>query len=78
MLHRSPFTPKGSRDIRAPAVLSAINHVLARAAEKGVFTAIFANDRDYAMDMASRGWQVISIGTDEGWLKTMAKNLLSS
>lgn len=65
-----------NRDIRAPEVLSAIDHVRARAEEKGVFTAIFANDRDYAIDMASRGWRVISIGTDEGWLSSMAKNLL--
>jgi 4-hydroxy-2-oxoheptanedioate aldolase len=67
-----------SRDIRSSAVLSAISHVRDRAAEKGVVTAIFANDRDYAIDMATCGWQVISIGTDEGWLKTMAKNLLPS
>jgi 4-hydroxy-2-oxoheptanedioate aldolase len=66
-----------NRDIRAPAVLAAINHVHARATERGVITAIFANDSDYAMDMATHGWQVISIGTDAAWISKMAKNLLS-
>jgi 4-hydroxy-2-oxoheptanedioate aldolase len=65
-----------NRDIRAPVVLEAIKHVHARATAKGVITAIFANDRVYAMDMASNGWQVISIGTDAAWISSMAKDLL--
>jgi 4-hydroxy-2-oxoheptanedioate aldolase len=65
-----------NRNIRAPAVLAAINHVHVKATDKGLITAIFANDREYAMDMATHGWQVISIGTDVAWISDMAKNLL--
>jgi 4-hydroxy-2-oxoheptanedioate aldolase len=65
-----------NRDIRAPAVLAAINHVHARVTQMGMITAIFANDFAYAMDMAAYGWQVISIGTDASWISGMAKSLL--
>lgn len=66
-----------NRDIRAPAVLDAIEHVRARATAHGVITTVFANDRAYAMDMASRGWQVVSIGTDASWLTSMARQMLT-
>lgn len=65
-----------SRDIRSPEVLKTIEHVRARAAAKGMVTAIFANDRAFADRMASMGWQVISIGTDKGWLASMARQQL--
>jgi 4-hydroxy-2-oxoheptanedioate aldolase len=65
-----------SRDIRAPAVLEAIEYVRARASAKGIVTTIFANDRDYATHVASRGWNLISIGTDAAWISNIAKDLL--
>ena len=65
-----------SRDIRAPKVIDAIDHVHARATASGVVTTIFANDRAYAGDMATKGWRVISIGTDASWLASMASELL--
>ena len=65
-----------SRDIRAPAVLQAVRHVRARAEAAGVATFIFANDPDYARDMAAMGWQVIAIGTDSGWLSAAARDAL--
>lgn len=65
-----------SRDIRAPAVLQAIRHVQARASAAGIITFIFANDADYARDMAAMGWQVIAIGTDSGWLANAARQML--
>lgn len=65
-----------SRDIRAPAVLEAISHVQARAEAHGVTTAIFANDSAYAVDLAPRGWRVISVGTDASWLSAMAHQSL--
>lgn len=65
-----------SRDIRAPAVLDAIRHVHARATASGVTTFIFANDQDYARQMAAEGWQVIAIGTDTGWLAAAAREQL--
>lgn len=60
------------RDIRAPDVLDAIRHVHARASAKGIITGIFANDADYGRMMREMGWQVISIGTDTGWLAAAA------
>ncbi len=64
------------RDIRSPKMLECVEHVRARAAAGGVMTAIFANDRDYAAHMASSGWQVISVGTDTGWLAAIARQML--
>ncbi len=64
------------RNIRSPAVLDAIEHVRAAAAARRVVTGIFANDRDFAGQMAAAGWQVISIGTDGGWLAAMARQML--
>jgi 4-hydroxy-2-oxoheptanedioate aldolase len=64
------------RDLRAPAVLEAIEHVRERAATRGVITAIFANDPDYASQMSESGWQVISIGTDVNWLSSIARQML--
>ena len=65
-----------SRDIRSPAVLEAIEHVRARAAARGIITAIFANDAAYAKQMAEAGWEVISVGSDTGWLAGMARQML--
>lgn len=65
-----------NRDIRAPAVLDAIRHVHARATAAGVATFIFANDQDYARQMAAMGWQVIAIGTDGAWFAAAARQML--
>lgn len=65
-----------ARDIRAREVLDAVRHVHARATAHGVGTFVFANDPDYARDMAGMGWQVIAIGTDGGWLSSAAKQHL--
>ncbi len=64
------------RNIRSPQVLEAIERVRAAAAARGVVTSIFANDRDFGQQMAAAGWQVISIGTDGGWLASMARQML--
>ena len=64
------------KDIRSPKLLEAIEHVRERAAARGVTTAIFANDLDYAKHMAAAGWRVISVGTDTGWLATIARQML--
>ena len=64
------------RDIRAPAVLDALERVRVAAAERGVIAGIFANDADFARRMAEAGWQVISIGTDASWLAAMARQML--
>jgi 4-hydroxy-2-oxoheptanedioate aldolase len=66
------------RNLRAPEVLEAIEMTRRKAAERGIFTSIFANDADYARLMAGHGWQLISIGTDGGWLAASAKSWLDS
>ena len=65
-----------SRDIRSPEVLKTIERIRKSAADRGIITAIFANDREFADRMATMGWQVISIGTDKGWLASMARQQL--
>ena len=64
------------RDLRAPSVLEAIDHVRERAAHHGVITAIFANDPGYATLMIETGWQVVSVGTDLNWLAAIARQML--
>ncbi len=64
------------RDIGSARMLETIEYVRTRAAACGVMTAIFANDRDFAKKMAAAGWQAISIGTDTGWLASMARQML--
>lgn len=66
------------RNLRAPDVLEAISLVRRKAAARGIITAIFANDADYARLMIGDDWQVISIGTDAGWLASAAKSWLDS
>lgn len=61
------------RNLRAPEVLEAIDEVRRKAAARGIITAIFANEPDYAKMLAGQGWQVLSIGTDAGWLASAAK-----
>jgi len=64
------------RNISSPRLLEAIEHVRSRAAARGIVTGIFANDQGFAKQMAGTGWQVISIGTDTGWLASMARQML--
>ncbi len=65
-----------NRDLRAPAVLEAIEHVRVRSANHGVITGIFANDLDYAKHLIDRGWQVVSVGSDTNWLANAARQML--
>jgi len=64
------------RDIGSPKMLETIEHVRQRAAAHGVITGIFANSLEFAKRMAETGWQVISIGTDAGWLAAAARQML--
>ena len=64
------------RSINSPQMLAAIERVRAAAAARGVVTGIFANDQAFAKEMAQKGWQAISIGTDTGWLASMARQML--
>lgn len=58
----------GARDISATDVLEAVATVRERAVATGVITWIFANDAAYARRMIADGWQMVSIGSDGGWL----------
>lgn len=62
----------GKRDIRAPEVMDACDQILRKAREASVFTAIFANDLDYAKPFASAGWDVITVSTDMSLLGSAA------
>jgi 4-hydroxy-2-oxoheptanedioate aldolase len=64
------------RNISSPKMLETIEHARASAAAHGVIAGIFANDKEFAKRMAETGWQVISIGTDHGWLSSMAREML--
>jgi 4-hydroxy-2-oxoheptanedioate aldolase len=66
------------RNLRAPEVLEAIDLVRRKAEARGIITAIFANEADYAKMLIEAGWQAISIGTDGGWLSSAAKSWLDA
>ena len=51
----------GTRDIRAKVVLDACDQILKKAREASVYTAIFANDIDYARPFAEAGWDIITV-----------------
>ena len=62
----------GTRDIRAKVVLDACDQILKKAREASVYTAIFANDIDYARPFAEAGWDIITVGTDMSLLSKSA------
>jgi len=66
----------GTRDIRVNEVVEACDFILNKAREYSVFTAIFANDIDYAKPLFEAGWDVITIGTDMGLLTGAAAGIV--
>ncbi|MEM7192698.1 MAG: aldolase/citrate lyase family protein, partial [Pseudomonadota bacterium] len=68
----------GRLDIRAAEVEEAMAEVLAKAHEHGVMTLIFCNDLDFARPRIKEGWDVITIGTDAGWLSAGAAATLAA
>jgi 4-hydroxy-2-oxoheptanedioate aldolase len=68
----------GSRNIRASEVVEACNEILKKAREHSVFTAIFANDIDYAKPLFEAGWDVITVGTDMGLLAGAAADVVQA
>lgn len=68
----------GARDIRAPEVIEACELVLRKAKENAVFTAIFANDVEYAKPLFEAGWDIITVGTDMGLLAGAAAEVVST
>jgi 4-hydroxy-2-oxoheptanedioate aldolase len=68
----------GQRDIRAPEVVEACDLVLSKARERSVFTAIFANDIDYAIPLVEAGWDIVAVGTDMGLLAGAAADVVKA
>lgn len=60
---------RGDKKINAKKVLNAIEDVRARAKAAGKITWIFANDAAFAKPHIKAGWQIVTIGTDMGWLR---------
>jgi 4-hydroxy-2-oxoheptanedioate aldolase len=59
-------------DIRAPEVVDALAHLLAKCKEHGVVATIFANDTDYARSLTASGWQIIAVANDARWIGAAA------
>lgn len=53
-----------SRDINAPAVVEALDLILARCRAHNVVASVFANSADYAKPLLTKGWDVVTVGTD--------------
>jgi len=58
----------GRLDIWAKEVQEAMALVLRKAREASVMTLIFCNDVAFAKERIKEGWDVVSVGTDMGWL----------
>jgi 4-hydroxy-2-oxoheptanedioate aldolase len=52
------------RDIDAPEVREALDLLVAKCREKGVISAIYANNAAFAKAMIAKGWQVVALGTE--------------
>jgi 4-hydroxy-2-oxoheptanedioate aldolase len=55
-------------DIRSPAAMAALDHILAKCREYSVIATVYANDPDYAKAMIAQGWQMVAVGSDARWL----------
>jgi 4-hydroxy-2-oxoheptanedioate aldolase len=68
----------GARDIRAAEVVEACDLVLKKAREHSVFTAIYANDIEYAKPLMEAGWDLITVGTDMGLMAGAAGDVIKT
>jgi 4-hydroxy-2-oxoheptanedioate aldolase len=65
-------------DVTAPEVVEALDLILARCRKFDVIAGAFANTPEQAARMAQAGWQVLSVGTDAGWLAAAARATLAT
>lgn len=56
------------RDVRHEGVLTALPEIVSACKAAGVWSWVFANDADYARDRVAEGWDIVTVGTDTGWL----------
>lgn len=68
----------GARTIDARPVLEAIETIRKMCTKADAVTWVFANTPEYAKPLMSVGWQIISIGSDTGWLASSAAGHLPS
>lgn len=68
----------GGQTIDALPVLDAIETIRTMCTKAELVTWIFANTLEYAKPLISAGWQIISIGSDTGWLGSSASGHLPS
>jgi 4-hydroxy-2-oxoheptanedioate aldolase len=66
----------GTRDIRSAEVVEACDLILNKAREHFVFTAIYANDIEFAKPLYEAGWDLITIGNDMGLLTDAAAGIV--
>lgn len=65
----------GRPDIRATAVTDALDKIQESCRARGVIAGIFANDIDYARPLIAKGWDVIAVGADIGWIAKSAREI---
>jgi 2-keto-3-deoxy-L-rhamnonate aldolase RhmA len=58
-----------AQDVTAPAVEQAIDHIGAAAVKAGKIPGIYCRDAARARAMAKRGFRVIAVGSDHGFLR---------
>lgn len=68
----------GRLDVGAPEVREAISFVLSRAHERGVIAGIYANDLVFGRQFAEAGWDVVSIGSDAGYLASSFSDVVAA
>lgn len=56
------------RDVASRETLKAIDHILARCRKAGVIAAVYAGDEAYAKPLVEKGWQVVMLASDAGWI----------
>ncbi len=66
----------GRPDIRATAVTEALDRIHECCRAQKVIAGIFANDIDYARPLIAKGWDVIAVGADIGWLARSAHEIV--
>ena len=71
------LTDGAVRDVRHPAVGEALDAILVKCREHEIIAGIYANDADFAKLLIEKGWDVISIGNDMGYVGQALTNILA-
>lgn len=71
------LTDGAVRDVRHPAVTDALDAILAKCRAYKVIAGIYANDVNFATPLIDKGWDVISIGNDMGYVGAALTEILA-